>query len=132
MKACGRSVIFVDYRAGSHELVAPLKALGLPVEETTLDAGDVAFSGRGEKGKEVLVGIEYKRLSDLISSLRTERLQGHQLVAMSEAGFDYSWLLIEGELLYDSRGRLQRRTSRRDVQPLASLRDFRSPEESQS
>lgn len=102
-------MIYVDYRAGSHELVDPLKLAGLPVEETTLPAGDVAFTGRGERGKELLIGVEYKKLSELVTSLRDERLQGHQLPEMAKAGYDHTWLLIEGELLYDNVGKLQRR-----------------------
>lgn len=113
-------MILVDYRAGSHELVAPLQQAGLPVEETTLPAGDVAFVGRGEKGKEVLIGVEYKKLSELVTSLRDERLQGHQLPKMDEAGYDHAWLLIEGELLYDATGKLQRRVKwpKRGFKPL--------------
>ena len=52
----GFTVIFVDYRAGSFELIAPLRKLGLQVEKTTLDFGDIMFEGRGEKAEKVLVG----------------------------------------------------------------------------
>lgn len=104
-------MILVDYRDGSKELAEPLKAAGLPVEVVTLDAGDVAFEGRGEGGKAVMVGIEYKKLSELVGSLRTERLQGHQLNKMRDpdSGYDYSWLFIEGELHYDTTGKLLRK-----------------------
>ena len=104
-------MILLDKRAGSHELKAPLTALGLPVEETTLDYGDLLFEGRGEQGKPVTVAIEYKKLSELVTSLRTGRLQGHQALGMQT--FDFRWLLIEGELIYDKRGKLLRRKGRR-------------------
>ena len=68
-------MILVDYRRGSHELKAPLLALGLPVEETTLDYGDLLFEGRGEGGKPVTVAIEYKKFGELMTSMRTGRLQ---------------------------------------------------------
>ncbi len=112
-------MIFVDYRQGSHELVAPLQALGLPVEETTLEFGDVAFEGRGEGGKPVSIGIEFKKLGELVQALRTQRLQGYQLKGMRKA-FDYSYLFVEGELLYDTKGGLLRRKGKgRVFTPLA-------------
>ena len=111
-------MLFVDYRAGSHELVAPLQALGLPIEETTLEFGDVAFEGRGEGGKPVSVGIEYKKLGELVASLRSQRLQGYQLKGMRKA-FDYSYLFVEGELLYGEDGGLLRRKGKRAFTPLA-------------
>lgn len=108
-------MILVDYRQGSHELVEPLASLGLDVVETTLDFGDVAFEGRGVGGTSVLVGIEFKKLAELVGSMRTGRLQGHQVPGMCDehAGYDYRWLLIEGELLYDQQGRLLQKRVRR-------------------
>ena len=99
-------MIFVDYRAGSKELIAPLRKLGLQVEQTTLDFGDVMFEGRGEKGEKVLVGVEFKRIEELVGALRTQRLQGHQLVGMRDT-YKFSYLMYEGELLYDKAGALQ-------------------------
>lgn len=105
-------MLYIDPRGGSCELVAPLKALGLPVDDSTyLPAGDIAFEGRGVGGSPVLVGIEYKKLPDFIASARSERLQGIQLPGMVEA-LDNKWLFIEGELLYDSQGRLLKQTRR--------------------
>ena len=95
--------LLVDDRAGSHELVKPLRKLGLPVEETRLESADVMFEGRGEGGRPVLVGIEYKKLGELVQALRTERLQGHQLLKM-QAAYDFNYLLIEGEVLYGPSG----------------------------
>jgi ERCC4-type nuclease len=88
--------LLVDPRQGSHELVAPLRKLGLPVEETWLDAGDVAFTGKGEAGTPLAVGIEYKKLEECVAALRSERLQGHQIPAMQER-FAFSYLVVEGE-----------------------------------
>lgn len=89
-------MIFVDPRAGSKELVKPLRELGLEVEETTLDFGDVSFVGRGEKGAPVCIGIEHKKVSDLVQSLGNGRLQGHQLPGMLE-NYDRCWLIVEGD-----------------------------------
>lgn len=96
-------MIFVDDRQGSHELVEPLRRLGLPVEETRLSSGDLMFEGRGEQGALVSVGVEFKKMEELVQALRTERLQGYQMGAMRET-FEYSYLLIEGEISYNSRG----------------------------
>jgi ERCC4-type nuclease len=114
-------VITVDFRQGSHELVEPLRRTGIEVYETEtpeeMPFGDIAFEGRGEKGKRVQVGIEFKKLEELVGSLRTGRLQGHQAPGMQDA-YDFRYLLIEGELLYDKRGRMLRRTGKRDFRPM--------------
>lgn len=101
-------MIFVDYRAGSKELIVPLQKLGLDVSETTLDFGDLMFEGRGEGGQPVLVGIEFKKLEELVQAIRTERIQGHQMLGMRDA-YKFSYLMYEGELLFDKAGALQQR-----------------------
>ena len=115
-KAIGRDA---DRRLSSraHELVAPLRKRGLDVEEGTLEAGDVMFEGRGERGASVLVGVEVKKLPELVQAFRTERLQGHQAPKM-QALYDFSYLLIEGEVLSDAQGRLLARTGRRGFRAL--------------
>jgi ERCC4-type nuclease len=105
-------VILVDPAVGSKDLVEPLRALGLPVEPARIDA-DLAFEGRGIKGAPLCIGVEYKKLGELVQSLRSERLQGHQLLKM-QSGFDFRWLLIEGEVLTLTSGHLARRTGRTD------------------
>lgn len=112
-------MIFIDYRRGSHELVKPLMSRGLDVEETTLSAGDIAFVGRGEAGREVNIGIEFKKVGELIGSIRTGRLQGKQLLGMRDE-FDFSYLLVEGEVLFDRNGRMCRRAGRGRMKPLGS------------
>ena len=107
-------MLLVDDRAGSQELIFPLRKLGLEVESTRLDFGDVAFEGRGEKGRAVSIGLEFKTLPEFVQALRTQRLQGHQLPGMrgtkdQPGPYDYSYLLVEGELLYDKVGQLLKR-----------------------
>lgn len=109
-------MILVDYREGSKDLLAPLEARGVEVAETDICA-DVEFVGRGEGGKSVDVGIEYKKLSELIDSMRSGRLQSIQCPRMQEA-YAFRYLLIEGEVLYDTKGRLLRRKGRRFFEPL--------------
>ena len=102
-------MILVDSRVGSKELVTPLKRLSLPAEEVTLEFGDVAFEGRGEQGRPVSIGIEFKQIDELIQSLRTGRLAGHQLMGMRGGEtplYDWAWLVVEGEWKADRAGQV--------------------------
>ena len=98
-------MITIDYREGSKELELPLKRMGVPVKVDYLAFGDVMFTGNGPEGL-VLIGIEYKKLSDLLQSLNDGRLLGHQLPGMENA-FDYQYLLVEGVYSCNSEGRIQ-------------------------
>lgn len=98
-------MILVDPRAGSNELVHPLRAAGLPVEEHTLEFGDVAFLGRGENGTGVYVCVEHKKLPDLVQSLNSDRLVGHQLTGMLGV-YDRCYLVVEGDWSVDNTGRI--------------------------
>ncbi len=97
--------------------------MGLPAEQADLAMGtagpvaDLAFIGRGVKGKPVSVGIEFKKLGEYVASMRTERLQGAQLPAMRDA-YDMCWLIVEGEILYSKSGGLERRVGRKERKPL--------------
>lgn len=98
-------MLLVDYRAGSKELVKPLrKILGAGnVDEVTLDFGDVAFAGRGVGDTPLDVGIEFKKLADIVACCRDGRFAGHQLPGMRKM-YDYSWLMIEGQWRADDAG----------------------------
>lgn len=91
-------MLLVDSRIGSADLAKPLADMGLPVELTQLEFADVAFAGRGNNDVMVMVGIELKKLPDLVASLRTGRLSGHQLPGLvgPDSVYDFSWLLVEG------------------------------------
>lgn len=88
-------MIYVDPRAGSKELVAPLTARGLPVQAETLAFGDLAWISRERK----VVGVEFKTLSECVDALRSGRLVGYQLPGMfgPQGIYDVAWLLVEGE-----------------------------------
>lgn len=96
-------MILVDSREGSGELLLPLQRAGYPAESCTMAFGDFAWQGRGERGASVGVGVERKTISDLIGSLRSGRLCGHQLPGL-RATYDVCWLLVEGEYRVDRRG----------------------------
>lgn len=99
-------MIHLDSRIGSVHLLDPLLALGLPAEETTLDFADIAFKGNGPSA-ECAVGIELKRVDDLIGSLSTQRFQVHQLPGLLKS---YQWpiLLVEGEYREAADGLLEK------------------------
>ena len=90
-------------------LVEPLKTAGLPAKEFFLDAGDLAFTGRGTGGESLNIGIEFKRLdsssTDLAQSLRSGRLSGEQLPKLigPTGSYDRAWLLVEGQWRHDPR-----------------------------
>lgn len=119
-------MIFIDPREGSEKLIEPLRAAGVDVDDSVeLAGGDLYFAGRGIGGAPVEIGIEYKTITDVISSIKTERLQGHQLLEMrgvettgDKPLYDVAWLLIEGDLTYGADGMLMRRSGRQSFKPL--------------
>ena len=108
-------MIFVSSETGSAHLVAPLRRLGLSVEDPVkLDYADVEFSGRGVRGVATSIGIEVKRLSELTTDW--DRLCGAQIPKMQGA-YEHRWLLVIGEWLPDRQGRLQKRGSGGRLRP---------------
>lgn len=75
----------------SHPLLTPYAVL------SSLDTGDVIFTGNGPNGSPVLIGVELKSVDDLIASVSNGRLTAFdgQLNRMVSA-FDVVWLLIYG------------------------------------
>lgn len=83
-------MILVDPRSGSQDYIAPLRALGAHVEVVTLEFGDVAFYGSKR-----VVGIELKKLGDMMNCITTGRFSGHQLPGLVEHYQD-AYLIVEG------------------------------------
>lgn len=86
--------VLVDPRVGSGDLVPALKALGCPVDSQPLDFADCAFVGNGKDGP-VAVGIELKKLSDILACVSTGRFSGHQLPGLVQT-YTEIYLVIEG------------------------------------
>lgn len=106
------SVIWCDSRVGSKELCPALRKAGVKAELAKLDSGDFVFEGRGPDGP-VAIAIERKTIPDLVDSLQSGRLQGHDERAQLHrlrAAYDYVWLLVEGLWETDKHGNLARRT----------------------
>lgn len=112
------SILWVDSRNGSIELLPELVKHGLDARSAKLDSGDFAFSGWGPDG-DAEFGIERKTLTDFVDSARTGRLYGvsteqheSQLDRMLKA-FDFAWLVLEGQYTTNPLGRLVQVQARR-------------------
>lgn len=84
-------MLLIDPRAGSENYIAPLRALGAPVEIVQLDYADVAFPDAHGRG----IGLELKKLPDLLSCITTKRFSGHQLPGLVQS-YAEVYLIIEG------------------------------------
>lgn len=74
------------------------------------------FMGHGPGGKEVTVGVEFKKVRDLLASLRTQRFQGHQLHELQ--AYDFRFLLVEGEWRHNDAGQVVMRSGYKDWSPV--------------
>ena len=83
--------ILIDNRKGSAELA---KYIDSPTKLLTLEYADFAFQGNGPNGQ-VSIGIERKSIRDLISSILTGRLSGHQLIGLVNS-YDYVSIVVDG------------------------------------
>lgn len=89
-------MILVDPRAGSGPLLRPLRAMSLPAKHRRLKYGDLAFHGNGSEGR-ILIGIEYKKLSDYLTCIVDKRLASHQIPGMVRKYHrEGRWLIVEG------------------------------------
>lgn len=98
--------MILDRRAGSIDLLAPLQMAKVPVELGDLSYGDIQIVGNGPEGCPILVGVEYKKLGDLIQCIDNGRLVGHQLPGMIESYSDV-WLMVEGIWRRGNRGEVE-------------------------
>ncbi len=95
----------LDYRQGSKEYEPHLRLLDIPVVVEHLEHGDAQVVGRGPDDRPVLVGVEFKKIDDLIRSLNDHRLTGFQLPGMMDF-FEITYLLVEGLWTATERGEL--------------------------
>lgn len=102
--------IIIDDRAGSADLHSCMPA-GVS-ELGHLEFGDCAWVGSGPGGRPVPVGVEYKRLSDVLKCIVDGRFAGHQLPGLIR-DYKFVYLVVEGLFKTDERSGvlLQRRGS---------------------
>lgn len=86
-------MLLIDDRGHNPPLIPYFKPFGVEVESTIMDSSDIFFVGNGPSGN-VNVGIERKRIADLVNSIRSERLTGFQLDGLLE--YDLPALIVEG------------------------------------
>ena len=113
-------MILVDYRKGSKELIEPLQERGLPVVNGGELPTDVVFEGKGVGGAPLLVGIEHKKVEDLMKSLRDNRLNA-QAFKMREGGIQIRLLFIVGSQRFDKQGRMVKRTGRNSFSTIPGI-----------
>lgn len=86
----------VDRGTPSLELQPLIESLGVKTHLERLEFGDYSFTGNGPAGAGLaLIGVERKRVKDLLSSMRTSRLHGLQIPGMVPR-YDFSYLIVEG------------------------------------
>lgn len=86
-------MILVDHRVGSRELMRYLPSGR--AELAHLPFADAMFLGRGPEDIPVHVGIEIKRLDDMLNSMVDGRFAGHQLPGLVR-DYHQIYLIIEG------------------------------------
>jgi ERCC4-type nuclease len=88
-------VILLDPRMGQHQghvydYEPLLRSLGAPVEMCHLDFADAAWYGSG-----LAIGVEIKRLNDLLNAITNGRFSGHQLPGLCR-DYNEAYLIVEG------------------------------------
>lgn len=95
----------VSKNEGADVLAAMIRSLNVPVKVTELEFGDAQVTVRGPDDRPILVGVERKKVSDLIDGFNTGRLTLHQLPGMMES-YETSYLLLEGLWTAGKKGEL--------------------------
>lgn len=86
-------MIYIDDRVGSCDLLPLLPNNSASL--TRLEYGDASFLGRGIDDAPVSIGVERKRINDLLNSMTSGRLSGHQLIGLT-ACYDVTYIVVEG------------------------------------
>lgn len=93
-------MLTVDNRVGAIELSDTIRAMHVPVEVKRITFGDFRFDGSGPKGT-CTVGIERKKVRDVLCSIEDGRFAAHQLPGLIET-YDYVYLIVEGRATVDA------------------------------
>lgn len=92
--------LFCDPQSGSCDLIPYFKRYVVPrsllISDILLPSADVMFVGDGPSNSMVRVGIEVKKLDDLLDCVITNRFTDEQLTKMVR-DYDELWLLIVDE-----------------------------------
>jgi len=97
MKLAWSAVLYIDKRDGSDYLCEPLKQLGLQAELVHLPFATLRLPAEVTMMHRVEVGIEFKKLDDLVTSLRRA---GYKVISLPgmlgpQGAYDIGFLLVE-------------------------------------
>ncbi len=98
----------IDNRIGSVELAPLFQSYGIKPIMCRLEFGDLEWIGNGQHGT-CAIAVERKRINDLVSSIQSKRLSGHQLPGMAKQ-YDYAYLIVEGVWRPAENGQLEIRS----------------------
>lgn len=106
-------MILIDSSLGSRDLIKypPLDnpslacLANLSVSEGTKSSADVCFPGNGPDGK-LMIGIEFKEISELLSSIHSGRFQATQIETMTQE-YQVCYLVTYGEYRCGDEGYLE-------------------------
>lgn len=84
----------VTKKKANQDLLQHFQRMHVDAAETRLEYADAAFEVNGPEGP-LLVGIERKRLHDILDCIKDGRYSGHQRIGMKDM-YGISVLLIEG------------------------------------
>lgn len=87
-------MMIIDDRVGSKELLPLFQPYDVNVQLGRADSGDIYWWGNGHDGP-TMVGVERKVISDMISSMRSNRLSGFQLPKLLDT-YGWVYLVLEG------------------------------------
>lgn len=90
-------MISVSRDRGYQEFRNIIRRIGIPCDDYPLSVmpfGDACFSGNGPDGP-ITVGIERKKLPDLLQCIDDARLSAHQMVGMRD-NYQKCYLIVEG------------------------------------
>jgi ERCC4-type nuclease len=96
--------MILNYMPLNNPSIASLVSLSISSE--TKSSADISFCGNGPNNTRISIGIEYKRLGDLISSIHSGRLNATQIQSLTTE-YDVVCLLISGEYRCGTDGMLE-------------------------
>lgn len=99
-------MIAVAHEKSSYELLSEILKLGVKAYRDILPGGDYCFEGQGPEGR-CLVGIERKKLDDILNCIKDGRFSGHQQPEM-KLMYRFRILIVEGVYKADRNGDLMR------------------------
>ena len=93
----------LDDRTGSGDLIRYLRGVA---KLSRLSFGDAQIEGNGPEGRPVLVGVEVKRVEDILKCITDGRFAGHQLPGL-QASYEVVYLVVEGDYRVGKEGLLE-------------------------